>query len=115
MPIKLYMDENVPRAITNGLRAREVDVLRVQEDGRLGDDDRDLLLRAAELGRVLFTRDDDFFAHAGEFLARGESMPGLVYAHQLRATIGQCVRDLEVLAKAADPDDLRGEIVVLPL
>jgi hypothetical protein len=29
----LYMDENVPIAITEGLRIRGVDVLTVQEDG----------------------------------------------------------------------------------
>jgi hypothetical protein len=30
MTIALYMDENVPLPITNGLRQRDVDVLRVQ-------------------------------------------------------------------------------------
>jgi hypothetical protein len=32
MSIALYMDENVPLPITNGLRQRDVDVLRAQED-----------------------------------------------------------------------------------
>lgn len=32
--IKLYMDEHVQRAVTDGLRLRGVDVLRVQDDGR---------------------------------------------------------------------------------
>jgi hypothetical protein len=32
MAIALYMDENVPRQISLGLRLRGVDVLSVQED-----------------------------------------------------------------------------------
>ena len=33
MAIKLYMDHNVPRAITNGLRLRGVEVITAFEDG----------------------------------------------------------------------------------
>ena len=36
MSIAFYIDENVHRAITTGLRMRDVDVLTVQEDGRSG-------------------------------------------------------------------------------
>jgi hypothetical protein len=36
MSIALYMDENVHRAVTNGLRLRGIDVLTVQEDKRIG-------------------------------------------------------------------------------
>ncbi|MCZ6632842.1 MAG: DUF5615 family PIN-like protein [bacterium] len=34
MALLLYMDEHVPRAITNALRDRGIDVLTTQEDGR---------------------------------------------------------------------------------
>ena len=44
---KLYMDEHVPSAITEGLRWRGVDVLTAQEDGRTGEDDPELLDRAS--------------------------------------------------------------------
>jgi len=37
--IALYMDEHVPRAITNGLRLRGVDVITAWEDNRGGADD----------------------------------------------------------------------------
>ncbi len=55
MPLALYMNEHVPRAITVGLRVRGVDVLTVQEDDRRGTDDADLLDRAVELNRVMFS------------------------------------------------------------
>lgn len=32
MAIKLYMDAHIPKAITNGLRLRGIDVLTAQED-----------------------------------------------------------------------------------
>ena len=59
MAIALYMDQHVPRAITVGLRLRGVDVLTAYEDGTSELADPALLDRASELGRVLFTRDDD--------------------------------------------------------
>ncbi len=55
MSIALYMDENVHRGITDGLRIRNVDVLTVQEDGRTGLPDPLILDRATELERVLFS------------------------------------------------------------
>lgn len=64
MAIALYMDQHVPRAITVGLRLRGVDVLTAYEDGASELDDLELLDRAAELGRVLFTQDDDLLAEA---------------------------------------------------
>ena len=59
MPIALYMNQHVSRAITIGLRLREVDLVTAYEDGASQLEDPDLLDRASALGRVLFTRDDD--------------------------------------------------------
>ena len=56
------MDQHVPLAITEGLRARGVDVLTCYEDGTSELDDTSLLRRATELGRVLFTQDADFLS-----------------------------------------------------
>jgi hypothetical protein len=64
MAIAFYMDHHVPRAITLGLRLRAVDVLTAYEDGTSALDDIGLLDRAGELGRALFTRDDDLLAEA---------------------------------------------------
>ena len=57
--IALYMDHHVPRAITEGLRLRGVDVITAHENGSDHMNDSELLDRAAKLGRVLFTQDDD--------------------------------------------------------
>jgi predicted nuclease of predicted toxin-antitoxin system len=92
MSITFYMDQHVPRAITVGLRFRGVEVLTAYEDDASELEDVELLNRAGELGRVLFTRDDDLLAEATKRQRAGIPFWGLVYAHQLRVSIGRCVR-----------------------
>lgn len=115
MSVALYADENVNRAIVQGLRLRGVDILSVHEEGRTGDSDEQVLDRATELRRVLFTQDDDFLSEAENRRAAGVSFAGIVYAHQLRMTIGHCVADLEILAGAATWDELKNRVIFLPL
>ena len=53
--LALYMDVHVPAGITRALRRRGVDVLTAQEDGTARFLDPDLLDRAADQGRIVFT------------------------------------------------------------
>ena len=64
MAIRLYMDHNVPRAITNGLKLKGIDLITAYEDGSSQLDDSKLLDRASELERVLFTRDYNLLQEA---------------------------------------------------
>lgn len=91
------MDVHVPAPITRALLTRGVDVLTAQADGTTRMEDSGLLDRARELGRVFFTRDEDFLAEAAARQNRGDTFAGLIYAHQLRVTIGRCVQDLELI------------------
>lgn len=59
MSVRFYTDVHVPFAITAELRIRGVDVLTAQTDNATRLDDSPLLDRATELGRVLFSRDQD--------------------------------------------------------
>jgi len=113
--LTFYMDEHVPSAITNGLRDRGFDVRTVQDDGLLGANDTDLLDRATELGRVMFTRDTDFLEEANRRQRQGTESSGVVYAHQLRVPIGQCISELELLATVCDPDEMVNRVEYLPL
>ncbi|MCL4267866.1 MAG: DUF5615 family PIN-like protein [Anaerolineae bacterium] len=115
MTITLYMDVHFHRAITTGLRLRDVDVLTAQEDGHRTADDARLLDRATELQRVLFTQDEDLLAEAKHRQIEGISFGGVIYAHQLRITIGRCVNDLEMIAKAAEANELVNRVEYLPL
>jgi hypothetical protein len=108
------MNHHVPAAITQGLRRRSVDVVTAHDDGAAMHDDEHLLERATELGRVLFSQDEDLLAVTRVWLNAGKEFSGLVYAHQMRITIGHAVKDLELVAKALDPDDMRSRIEFIP-
>ncbi len=114
MSLAIYMDEHVHLAITVALQFRDVDVLTVQTDGRTGTSDPILLDRATELGRVIFTQDDDFLAIANSRQQEGVNFSGVIYAHQQYVTVGECVRDLEIIAKASEPEDLINQVQYLP-
>ena len=115
MTIKCYMDQHVPRAITIGLRMVGVDVLTAFEDRNHELADPDLLDRAGELGRVLFTRDQDLLAEGTKRQRLGIPFNGVIYAHQRRVSIGVAVRDLELIAKVCDPEEFQNAIQYLPL
>lgn len=115
MPIALYMDQHIPRAITTGLRSRNVDVLTASEDGASAFTDMELLERASRYGRVLFSQDDDLLAEAARRQAEGIHFGGVIYAHQLRVSIGACIRDLALIAVAGSAEDLRDCVLFLPL
>jgi hypothetical protein len=115
MAIALYMDVHVPKPITVGLRIRQVDVLTAQEDDRRRTDDTILLDRAAELGRVMVSFDADMLRIATTRQREGQEFGGIVYGHQMRVSVGECVRDLEFLAKAGELKDFANDVVYLPL
>lgn len=115
MTVGLYMDVHVPQPITDQLRRRGVDVLTAIEDGadRLPDDQ--LLERAESLRRILFTQDIRFRAMAEQWQRDGKTFAGLIFAHPLRASIGRCVGDLEIVAFASEPDEWQNIVEHLPL
>ena len=109
------MDVHVPRAVTNALRLRAIDVLTAQEDNAAELDDDVLLQRATELGRVLVSQDEDLIRESAWLLNGHEDFSGLIYAHQPRVSIGQLVNDLELIAKATTAEEWRGKIEYLPI
>lgn len=115
MSATLYMDAHIPRAITAGLRLRGVDVMTAQEDNAATTADPELLDRATARRRVLFTFDDDLLAEAARRQQEDIRFSGVVYAHPLRASIGACIRDLEVIAKTTEPEDWINQVLFLPL
>jgi hypothetical protein len=109
------MDVHVRRAVTDGLRLRGVDVLAAQEDGAGKFDDPRLLSRATELGRILFTQDDDLLREARKRQHSSESFTGVIYGHQLNVSIGECIDDLELIAQVSEPDEWVNRLLYLPL
>jgi hypothetical protein len=109
------MDVHIRRAVTSALRLRSIDVLTAQEDGAAELDDDRLLQRATELGRVLVSQDEDLLREGARWLREHKDFSGIIYAHQLRVTIGQMVQDLELIAAATSNEEWSGKIEYLPL
>jgi hypothetical protein len=109
------MDEQVPFAITAGLRRRGVNVRSVQEDGRESANDEAILDRAAALGRVLFTQDKDFLAIGVDRQQHAVPFAGILFARQEGPSIGDCIRDLELIARVCEFAEYANRVEYLPL
>jgi hypothetical protein len=60
--------------------------------------DPDLLARATQIGRVLFSQDEDLLAIADHWLHTKREFTDLMSAPQLDITIVQAVRDFMLIA-----------------
>ena len=84
-------------------------MLTAQEDGSAELADDVLLKRATELGRVLVSQDEDLLSEGARWLSERKDFCGIIYAHQLRITIGQLVEDLELIAMATSQERVVGK------
>jgi hypothetical protein len=73
-----------------------------------------LLERARTLVRIVFTLDVRFKASAEEWQRQGRPFAGLLFGHQLGGTIGQYVKDLELVAKASEPSEWLNMVEHIP-
>lgn len=115
MSLALYFDHHVPRAVAAGLRLRGVDLLIAYEDDAHELKDPLLLDRATALGRVLFSQDYHLLREARRRQRASIPFLGVIYVHQLKISIGDCVNDLELLCKASEPEELVNQVMYLPL
>ena len=115
MPLALYLDHHVPRAVAQGLRIRGVDVLTAFEDGAHELSDRALLDRAQVLGRMLVTQDDDLLREAVRRQQAEVPFFGLIYARRLQASLGRYIQELELICQLGEPDEFANQVLYLPL
>ena len=112
--IRLYMDECVHGAITRGLLRKRVDALTVQEDGHSQATDSDVIRRATNLRRVVFTNDPDLLEVAHALQASDIRFSGIIYSVQ-RTPIGICISDLELIAACTELDEWFDRLGYIPL
>jgi len=115
MAVELFFDVHVDHAILAQLRLRQVDVRSAQDDSVDRLSDELLLEHASRLSRPVVTHDIRFHAMAESWQSLERPFCGLIFAHPMRVSIGQCVRDLELIAKATDPQDWVSTVLRLPL
>ena len=110
--IKLYLDENVPVALSTALRLRGYDVLTVRDVSQKGLSDLDQLKYASSQNRVIFTFNvADFHKTHSEFIKEGLDHAGIILSRQL--PIGTIVKALLKLLSDIKPERLRNNIVWL--
>ena len=90
-------------------------MLTAIEDGADELPDDELLERVRLLERVLFTQDIRFKVMAQSWQLQSKPFAGLIFGHQLGGTIGQYVKDLELIAQASEPDEWLNTVQYLPL
>jgi hypothetical protein len=109
------MDVHVPGPITRALLLRGVDVLPAQADDAAELPDPELLQRATDLNRVLYTNDRDFLSIGPQWQKAGRTFSGILFAEQLAMTFGQAIEELTIIGLAGQPEDCANRIQFLPL
>jgi hypothetical protein len=99
--IQFYMDENVPRAVTEALRQKGVDVYTAQDADMLDTTDDQHLAFAASQRRVVFTQNVDCL----RWHENGMWHKGIVYASP-KADIDTIVRRLLLIYDFLSADDM---------
>lgn len=109
--LRYYFDESVELAVSEQLVAGGLDVVSAHSLALLGDDDRNHLQRATDMGRVLSTYDADFLRLASE----GIEHTGIIFAQQKKASIGGWVREIRALHARLKAVDMVNRVVFLSL
>jgi len=108
--IKIYTNESVDVAIAEGLKRRGVQALSAKDTGNLGLTDKEQLNYAFKEKVTIFTHDDDFLS----LVAQSERVHyGIIYAHQLRLSIGECIRRIKTLVQTRTPQEMKNRIEFL--
>jgi predicted nuclease of predicted toxin-antitoxin system len=113
MPVEIYTDESVPVAIAAGLKRRGVKATSARDAGNLGLSDEEQLAYAIANRFLLFTHDDDFILLDAKLREAYKDHWGIVYVHQDKLSIGECIRRLKELADLFEQDDLKNYIEFL--
>ena len=115
--IRFLTDEDFDNDILRGamLRLPNLDIVRVQDVGLLGEKDPVVLAWAAQEQRVLLTHDIRTMKyHAYARLEMGLAMPGVFVVPQ-SLPIGQAIDEVVLLAECSLAGEWEGQLRFLPL
>jgi predicted nuclease of predicted toxin-antitoxin system len=110
--IKLYLDENVPEAVSVALRLRGYDVVTVKEVGRKGLSDIEQFKYVSSENRVILTFNiADFYKIHLKFMREGTEHAGIILSKQL--PIGTIVKALLKLLSDIKYEKVKNNIIWL--
>jgi predicted nuclease of predicted toxin-antitoxin system len=113
MSVDIYIDESVPVAVAASLNRRGVTAISARDAGNLGISDKEQFAYATANRLLLFTHDTDFLPLAHRQNAASQDHWGIIYVHQHKLSIGECIRRLKEIADVFEQDDLKNHIEFL--
>lgn len=103
--LRFYSDEQISKAVINGLRQRGVDVLTTPEAAKMGSTDLEHLIYARDNQRVIITQDADFLRlHAKEI-----DHAGIVYS-PTQTPPGDVIRGIILICEVLSVDEMKNHI-----
>ena len=107
--IRIYTNESVDIAIAE-LKRRGVQAWSARDAGNLGLTDKEQLEYVVREKAVIFTHDDDFLSMVAK---SDQEHYGVIYVHQQKLSVGECIRRLKNLAETRSVMDIKKRIEFL--
>lgn len=108
--IKVYSDEDVNIAITEGLKRRGIKAYSCQEAGNIGLTDEEQIKYANSKRFVILTHDSDFLRIIHE---KRLSHSGIVFVSQNKLSVGEIIRKIEFLVSILSEEDMENHVEFL--
>lgn len=85
-----------------------MEALSAKDMGKLGLTDQEQIKVATKNKAVIFTHDVDFLRMASQ-----REHPGIVYVHQQKLSVGECIRRLKFLVETKPLEEMHNQIIFL--
>lgn len=102
------MDESVNVGVVEGLKRRGVEAFSAKDIDKLGLTDEEQIEVAIKKQAVVFTHDVDFLR-----IALHKQHSGIIYVHQQKLSVGECIRRLKAIAETKSAEEMRNRIIFL--
>lgn len=103
--VRYFLDEHISRAVASGRRERGIDAVLAHDAGAKGATDEQVIVRAAQHGRVVVTQDADFL----RLHSQGIRHAGIAYA-TTAMPIGSMIRGLLLIHDVLTAEDMIGHV-----
>lgn len=90
-----------------------MDAWSARDAGNLGLSDEEQLEYACREQAVIFTHDDDFLRIAHHWAKQNKEHWGVIYVHEQKLGIDECIRRLMSYALAVEAEDMKSQVEFL--
>jgi len=85
-----------------------VEAFSAKDIEKLGLTDEQQIKVATTNRAIIFTHDVDFLRMASQ-----REHPGIIYVHQQKLSVGECIKRLKAIAETKSPEEMRNCIIFL--